>query len=79
MCLAGAMAVSRYHTQEVAGSYPFTVMTNILVTDFSEFNENISGNSIAQALARFLVFDMTKNTTKTAQAIFITQIVKMLT
>ena len=52
-------------------------MTNILVTDFSEFNENISGNSIAQALARFPVFDMTKNITKTAQAIFIKQLVKM--
>ena len=28
-------------TQEIAGSNPFTVMTNILVTEFSEFNENI--------------------------------------
>ena len=73
------MAVSWSHTQEVAGSCPLTVMTNILVTDFSEFNENISGNSIAQALARFLVFDMTKNTTKTAHAICIKQIVQMLT
>ena len=27
--------------QEVAGSNPYVVMTNILVTEFNEFNENI--------------------------------------
>ena len=27
--------------QEVAGSNPFTVITNIIVNEFSEFNENI--------------------------------------
>ena len=35
MCLAGAVV------QEIAGSNPFTVMTNIFVTEFSEFKENI--------------------------------------
>ena len=28
-------------SQEVAGSNPFTVMTNISITEFTEFNENI--------------------------------------
>ena len=40
LCLANAV-VSWSLTQEIAGSNPFTVMTNILVTEFSEFNENI--------------------------------------
>ena len=30
-------------TEEVAGSNPFIVITNILVTEFSKFNENILG------------------------------------
>ena len=38
MCLAGA---SWSLTQEATSSNPFTVMTNILVTEFSEFNEII--------------------------------------
>ena len=41
MCLAGAMVTSWSLTQEVAGSSPFTVMTNISVPEFSEFGENI--------------------------------------
>ena len=40
MCLAGAVVTAQSLTQAVAGSNPFTIMTNILVTDFSEFNEN---------------------------------------
>ena len=36
MCLASAVAASWSLTQEVAGSSPFTVMTNIFVTEFSE-------------------------------------------
>ena len=43
MCLAGAVVASWPLTQEVAGSSPFTVMTNIFVTEFSEFNETIYG------------------------------------
>ena len=39
--LAGAAVSSWFLTQEVAGSSPFTVMTNIFVTEFSEFSENI--------------------------------------
>ena len=41
MCLAGAVVASWSLTQEVAGSSPFTVMTNIFVTEFNEFSENI--------------------------------------
>ena len=37
ICLAGTVVASRSLTQEVAGSNPFTVMTNIFVTEFSEF------------------------------------------
>ena len=36
MCLAGAMVASWSVTQEVAGSSPFAVMTNIFVTEFNE-------------------------------------------
>ena len=36
MCLAGAVAASWSLTQEVAGLGPFTVMTNMFVTEFSE-------------------------------------------
>ena len=38
MPLAGATVASWSLTQEVAGSNSFTVMTNILATEFSEFN-----------------------------------------
>ena len=41
MCLAGAVVASWSLMLEVAGSSPFTVMTNILVTEFAEFSENI--------------------------------------
>ena len=41
MCLAGSVVASWSLTQEMAGSSPFTVMTNIFVTEFSEFTENI--------------------------------------
>ena len=44
MCLAGAVIASKSPTLEVTGSNPLTVMANILVTEFSEFNENIKGN-----------------------------------
>ena len=40
MCLAVTVA-SWSLMQEVAGSSRFTVMTNISVTDFAEFSENI--------------------------------------
>ena len=38
MCLAGVVVVSWSVMQEVASSNPFTVMTNIFVTEFSEKN-----------------------------------------
>ena len=44
MCLAGTVVPSWSLTQEVTGwqvSSPFTVMTNIIVTEFAEFSENI--------------------------------------
>ena len=41
MCLAGPVVASWSLTQDVAGLNPFTVMTNILITEFTEFNENI--------------------------------------
>ena len=36
MCTDDAVVASWPLTQEVAGSSPFTVMTNIFVTEFSE-------------------------------------------
>ena len=44
-CLAGAVVASWTLTQEVAGLSPSTVMTNIFVTEFSEFREKIRENS----------------------------------
>ena len=41
MCLAGAVVASWSGTREMAGLNPFTVMTNIFVTEFNEFKENI--------------------------------------
>ena len=41
MCLVGAVVASWSLTQEVAGLSPFTLMTNIFVTEFSDFTENI--------------------------------------
>ena len=41
MCLAGAVVASWSLTQEVAGLSPFTVVTNIFVTEFDELSENI--------------------------------------
>ena len=41
MCLAGTVVAYWFLTQEVAGSNPFTVMKIFLVTEFSEYNDNI--------------------------------------
>ena len=41
MFLAGAVVASWSLIQEVTGSSPFTVKTNIFVTEFAEFRENI--------------------------------------
>ena len=38
MCFAGDVVASWSLTQEVASSNPFTVMTNIFVTEFAELN-----------------------------------------
>ena len=46
MCLAGAVVPSRSLTQELTGSSPFTVMTNILGTEFNEFSKTFTQNSI---------------------------------
>ena len=45
MCLAGAVVASWSLTPEVAGLSPFTVMTNIFVTVFTEFSEIFMKNS----------------------------------
>ena len=41
MCTAGTVVASWSLTQGVAGSNPFTVMTNIFVTEIAEFSDNI--------------------------------------
>ena len=41
VCLAGAVVGSWSLRQDVAGLNPFTAMTNIFVTEFSEFSEDI--------------------------------------
>ena len=41
MCLTGTVVAFWLLTQEVAGVNPFTTMTNISVTEFDEFSENI--------------------------------------
>ena len=41
MCLSGAEVACWSLMQELAGSSPFTAMTNIFVIQFSEFSENI--------------------------------------
>ena len=41
VCLAGTVVASWSLTQEVLGLNPFTVMTNIFITEFAEFSENI--------------------------------------
>ena len=46
MCLAGTMIASWSLTQEVARSNPFTVMTDIFVTEFRKFSETFRQNSI---------------------------------
>ena len=43
MCLAGDVAASWSLTQEVAGSNPFTVMTDTFITEFNKFKENVQG------------------------------------
>ena len=44
MCLTGPLVASWSLTQEVAGSSPFTIMTNTFVTEFAEFNETFRKN-----------------------------------
>ena len=48
MCLAGTVVAYWSLTQEVAASSPFTVMTNMLVTEFAEFSETFRKNSIVK-------------------------------
>ena len=45
MCLADTVVASWPLTPEVAVSSPFTVMTNIFVTEFPEFSETFRKNS----------------------------------
>ena len=41
MCLAGTVEATWSVTQDVTGLSPFTIMTNIFVSEFSEFSKNI--------------------------------------
>ena len=43
LSLAGIVVASGSLTQEMAGSSPLTVMTNIFVTKFKIFRENSNG------------------------------------
>ena len=43
MCLAGAVVASWSLPHEMEGSNPFTVIINILVSEYSKFNENSQG------------------------------------
>ena len=52
MCLTGAVVTSWPLTQEVAHLSPFTVMTNISVTEFAEFSETFRKNSITLQILR---------------------------
>ena len=56
-CLAGVVVACRSLTQEMASLSPITVMTNIFVTEFSEFSETFRKNSII----RMIVFLNTSN------------------
>ena len=41
MCFVGTVVASSSLTQEVAGLSPFTIMTIIFVTEFTEFGETL--------------------------------------
>ena len=56
MCLAGTggrILVSHTRNGCVADSSPFTIMTNIFVTEFSEFNETFRNNSTDDILFEY--------------------------
>ena len=53
ICLAGAVIACWSLTQEMASSSPFTVMTNIFVTEFAEFTETFRKNSNARCYHLF--------------------------
>ena len=48
MCFAGILEAFWFFTQEVAGSNPFSVMTNIFITEFSDFSEALRKNFTVQ-------------------------------
>ena len=56
VCLAGVVIASWSLTQRVAGSGPFTVVTNIFVTELAEFSETFRENSIDKGLAETVYF-----------------------
>ena len=55
MCIAGTVAASWPLVQEVAGSSPLTVMTNIFVTEFAEFSETFRKNSIVPSRRKIVL------------------------
>ena len=50
MCLAGTAVAYWSLTQEIVGSSPSAVMTNIFVAEFSELKETFRENSIDSLL-----------------------------
>ena len=55
MCIAGTVVASWPLVQEVAGSSPLTVMTNIFVTEFAEFSETFRKNSIVPSRRKIVL------------------------
>ena len=53
MCLTGPVVASWSLMQEMVGLSPFAVMTNISVTEFTKFSENIQGK-----LKQMLLFNL---------------------
>ena len=64
MCLAGAVVASWSLTQEVTGSNPFTVMTNIFVTVLSQFRKVFRENSIVDSSLHFPLLSLYQFTKK---------------
>ena len=53
ICLTGVVVASFSNTKGVwvAGSSPFTVMTNIFITEFIEFSENIDNSNYSALMS----------------------------
>ena len=54
MCLTGAVVAFWFLTKEMVSSSPFTVMTNIFVTEFAEFSETFNKKHLGRTLIHCL-------------------------